>query len=874
MHSLTRLRWAGVLLLIAVVTSPDLVWDGSGTAYAFQEEEGDEPQEGQRGSRGRRGGGEEEEKIKPYGEVITDKAETDEGIFKVHKIEDKYYYEIPRSEMGKDFLWVTTIAKTTLGVGYGGQRLDNRVVRWERRGDQILLRDVEYDIVADPGHPIALAVEAANNPAIIQAFAVKAEGGDDSSPTAVIEVTPLFSREVQEFSARSRLQARNMDRGRSFVDRIDSFPTNIEARATHTYTKPPESGGSGGRRGPQPSSRFRRGMDPGSATVQIHSSMVKLPEDPMMPRLHDERVGYFSVRQTDYSRPEHKAVERRYITRWRLQKKDPSAELSEPLEPIVYWVDPATPPQWIPYVKRGVEKWQAAFEEAGFKNAIICKEAPAPEEDPEWHPEDARYSVIRWLPSDIENASGPHVHDPRTGQILETDIQFYHNVQNLLRSWYFLQVGHLDERAQQFPFPDELMGVLLEYVVAHEVGHTLGFPHNMKASSTYPLEKVRDPEWVRTMSHTPTLMDYSRFNYVAQPEDGIPIEDLIPKIGPYDKWAVMWGYKPIPGASTPDEEKAVLDEWARAQDDKPWLRFSTDGSQGSDPGELTEAVGDADAVAASELGLKNLQRVADMLLDVTTQEGENWDDLDELYGRLLGQWVREMGHVAALVGGFDSQQIHGGQQGVRFQPVSRERQSEAVGFLNENAFVTPQWLIRKEILRRIEPAGVLERVGSAQRRVLGSLLSSNRFNRLVEQEALDPSVAYQPAQFLDDLRRGVFSELYQQSVQVDAYRRNLQRAYLELADSRLNGSDGADDDMRPFLRGELMEISSRAENSLSRAADTASRYHLQDVHDRIERILDPRFPSSDGSDAAGRFGGLDEQLDEETSCWPDLVIRP
>ncbi|HSR49578.1 MAG TPA: zinc-dependent metalloprotease [Acidobacteriota bacterium] len=870
MQPLTRLRWNGVWLLAAALAFPTLVWDQSGSVYAFQEEEQEEPQEeGRQGPRGRRGGGEDEEKIKPYEEVITDEAKTDEGIFKVHQVGEKYYYEIPESEMGKDFLWVTRIAKTTLGVGYGGQRIDNRVVRWQRRGDQILLYDIDFEVTADPQHPVSLAVEAANNPSIVKAFPVAAEG----EGTAVIEVTSLFTREVQEFSAKSRLQARSMDRSRSFVDRIDSFPTNIEARATHTYTKPPDNN-SGGRRGPQPRSRFPRGMDAGSATVVIHFSMVKLPEDPMMPRLHDERVGYFSVRRTDYSRPEHKAVERRYITRWRLDKKDPSAELSEPVEPIVYWIDPATPPQWVPYVKRGVEKWQAAFEAAGFKKAVIAKEAPTPEEDPEWHPEDARYSVIRWLPSDIENASGPHVHDPRTGQILETDIQFYHNVQNLLRSWYFLQVGHLDERAQGFPFPDELMGVLIEYVVAHEVGHTLGFPHNMKASSTYPLEKVRDPEWVKTMSHTPTLMDYSRFNYVAQPEDGIPIEDLIPKIGPYDKWATMWGYKPIPEAKTPDEEKATLDQWARAQEDKPWLRFSTDGSNGSDPGELTEAVGDADAVEATGLGLQNLQRIAGMLLEVTTDPGENWDELEELYGRLLGQWAREMGHVTALVGGFDSQQKHGGQEGVRFEPVSRQRQADAVAFLNDNAFQTPQWMVQKDILRRIEPSGVVSRIGNAQSRVLRSLLSPDRFDRLVEQEALDPSMAYSPAQFMEDLRRGVWGEIYSDSVEIDAYRRNLQRAYLEVANSRLNGGDEDGHDLRPFLRGELMAISEQAEQALQRASNTASRYHLQDVRDQITRILDPRFQSSGGSGTDSPFGLQDELGEEGLSCWTDLIIRP
>src|SRR4030095_13837519 len=394
-----------------------------------------------------------------------------------------------------------------------------------------------------------------------------------------------------------------------------------------------------------------------------------LPDKPSMPRVFDERVGYFTVRQTDYGQDEHRAPERRYITRWRLEKKDPSAALSEPVKPIVFYVDPATPAKWAPFIKRGIESWQPAFEEAGFRNAIVAKDAPSKEQDPDWSAEDARYSVIRWLPSTTENAFGPHISDPRTGEILEADIQFHHNVMNLARDWYFVQAGPLDPRASKLPLPDDLMGKLIEYDAAHEVGHSLGFQHNMKASSTYPAEKVRDREWVKKMGHTPTLMDYSRFNYVAQPEDKFEPADLIPRIGPYDRGATMWGYKPIPGAKDADDEKKTLDEWARAQDATPWLRFSTVDSAGSDPGELTEAVGDADAVRSTTMGLKNLERVSNMLLTATHKPGERYDDLEEVYGRLLGQWVLEMNHVAAVVGGVSSQQKVANQDGLRFVPL-------------------------------------------------------------------------------------------------------------------------------------------------------------------------------------------------------------
>ena len=459
---------------------------------------------------------------------------------------------------------------------------------------------------------------------------------------------------------------------------------------------------------------------------------------------------------------------------------------------------------------------------------------------------------------------------------------------NLVRDWYFVQVGPLDPRARTLPLPDELMGELLAFVAAHEVGHTLGFQHNMKASSLYPPEKVRDPDWVRTMSHTPTLMDYARFNYVAQPEDGIPVEDLIPKIGPYDIWATKWGYAPIPDAASADDEKATLDAWAREQDETPWYRFSTPGAQNADPGQLTEAVGDADAVQSTALGLKNLERVAAMLLDATSAAeaaGDPYDDLDELYGRLVGQWALEMNHVAAVIGGVHSQQKHVGQAGVRFTTIPRETQAEALAFLNDHAFTTPTFLVDPKILRRIEPTGALDRIRASQARVLGSLLSAGRLRRLVEQEAIDGGAAYAPTDFLADLRAGLWTELDAPAVRIDAWRRNVQRVYLDLIDERLNGRLAAGGDARPFLRGELRALDRTTGAALARAADRATRLHLEDVRDTIARTLDPPVQASTGSGnralAGLGFDLLDDAFDpwsdglahEERACWPDYAVR-
>ncbi len=795
-----------------------------------------------------------------YDVVIRSDVKTQEGIFKVHHISTCYYYEIPVAELGKDFLLEGQIARNTIGAGYGGRMVEALVVRWERRENRVFLRNINYDIVADPKSEIAKAVQNANTPAILMAFNIEAFGKDDAP---VIEISRLFTTDVPEMSGRNTVRGRGMDNQRTFIDKITAYPTNIEAEATQTYTNPVDTGAGGGRGAAQ------QAMQPGSGTVTMHFSMVKLPEEPMMARLADSRVGYFSNSNIDFSRPDHRAERRTFIARWRLEKKDPKAAISEPVKPIVYYIDPATPAKWIPYLKKGIESWQSAFEEAGFKNAILAKEAPSAEEDPNWSAEDARYSVIRWLPSTTENASGPHISDPRTGEILDADIQFYHNVMNLVRDWYFLQVGAVDPRAAKLPLADDLMGELLQFVAAHEVGHTLGLQHNMKASANYPAEKLRDPEWLKTMGFSPTIMDYARFNYLVQPEDKIDPKLLVPGIGPYDKFSIKWGYAPIPDAKTPDDELKTLNAWAREQDSTPWLRFSTAGSDGADAGENTEAVGDSNAVLATSLGLKNLARSMDNLLVATAHEGEDWADLEQVYGRALGQWSVQLNHVAAIIGGVDSQDKHAGQDGVRFVSIPKARQKAAVKFLNDNAFQTPTMFIKPDILRRMEPAGTLARIRAAQLRVLTQVLAPAKFQRLVEQEAVDGPTAYTPSEFLADVRQGVFGEMSQPLVKIDAYRRNLQRAYLELVGTRLNGPQRATDDQRPMLRGELQTIANNAKTAALRASDRTTKLHLEDLRDEIAKILDPKYQQANptGANPIVLIPSLADEF-----CWTDYAV--
>lgn len=466
---------------------------------------------------------------RPYARVIPRDAKTRVGMFKTHIVGDRLYFEIPRKELNRDMLMVGRFERAAVTPGdfdgYGGDQFTERVLRWERSGNRIILRSPSFAITADSTLPVAAAVMAANNPAVVAIFPVETYGIDSA---AVIDVTRLYTTNVPEFASTRGF----IDERRSFIEKAVAFPENVEVEATQTATPPPSLGP-----GPQTTPR---GPVPAQSVV-AHWSMVHLPDRSMMPRYYDDRIGYFSAQQIDFGSDQHRSVQRRYITRYRLEKKDPTAALSEPVKPIVYYIDPATPKKWIPYVKAGIEEWQPAFEAAGFKKGIIAKDVPTPAEDPDWSPEDVRHTVVRWLPSTVENSVGPHVHDPRTGEILNGSVRMFHNILNLQRSWYFTQVAPLDPRAQRLPFPDSLMGRLLQFVVAHEVGHTLGFQHNMKASSEYPADSVRSATWVAKMGHSPSIMDYARFNYVAQPEDRIAVSDLIPKVGTYDRFAVMWG---------------------------------------------------------------------------------------------------------------------------------------------------------------------------------------------------------------------------------------------------------------------------------------------------------------------------------------------
>ena len=785
------------------------------------------------------GGGGGDPAPRPYATVITPRAKTKTGVFGVHQVGSRLYFEIPAAEVGNDFVITTVLAGTPAGIGINGTLGPDRVIRFERRDNRILVRDINFNNVAtDSTRSTRRAMSLIEFYPIIAALNVEAYGKDSA---AVVEVTRLFTGGIQEFAAGGRRAA--VDASRSYIEKFAAFARNVNVTATQTFTP---QGGPGG-----PAIPGLAQGGPQATTEAYTFSIVRLPDVPMMPRFMDARVGFFGETKTDFGSAEQRVLPRRYISRWRLECSDQKVgNLCVPKKPITYYVDPATPDWLKPWIKAGIEEWQGAFEQAGFAKGIVAGVVP---NDPDFSGEDASVAMVRWLPSPVANAVGPSTVDPRSGEIIDADVQMYHNIMDLQREWYFAQVGHLDKRAQTFPFPDSLMGRLVQFVAAHEVGHTLGFPHNMKGSSMYPVDSIRSKTWVAKMGHSPSIMDYARFNYIAQPEDGIPLGDLVPKVGPYDTFAVKWGYTPIAGAKKPEDEKTTLDTWARMQDTVPWYRY---GGGQVDPGEQSEAIGDADAVKSTRLGFKNLRRIVDLVVPAsTTDKTADYSLLRATYSGVLGQWATEAQHVTRVVGGLDKQEKAVSQSGPVWTMVPRARQKDAVKFLNDEVFTTPTAMIKPDILRKIESDGNINRVSGAQARTLSALVQNAKLQRMVEFEAMttNKGEVYSLGEMLTDLRKGLFSEIYS-GKPIDAYRRRLQATYLEAMASKIkppaaNPQEAAlaaafgqavvnTRDFRPLLKDEMRTLDRELAAAVGRASDRTTRAHLMDARDQIKTMLD------------------------------------
>ena len=783
--------------------------------------------------------------IKPYGKVVTKDHKTDEGLFKVHTKDEKYLFEIPDSLLEREMLMVTRIAKTASGLGFGGGKQNTQVLRWQKKGKKILLRVVSHNVVADTILPVHKAVVNSNFEPILFSFPIKAFSKD--STATVIDATSLFATDVKAlgFSSRSRkrYQASRMDKSRSYIERISSYPKNIEIRHVKTYfsNKPPSNG------------------SVGSISLEMSNSMILLPKVPMKRRYFDERVGWFTTGQTDYGLDAHKSKRVTYLDRWRLEVKDEdiakfnNGELVEPKKQIVYYIDEATPKKWRKYIKVGIEDWQVAFEAAGFKNAIIAKDAPTKEEDPEFSPEDVRYSVVRYLASPIPNANGPHVSDPRSGEILESDINWYHNVMTLIHDWFFIQTAAINPKARGTKFDDETMGQLIRFVSSHEVGHTLGLPHNMGASAAFPVDSLRSATFTQKNGIAPSIMDYARFNYVAQPEDkGVA---LFPKINMYDNYAISWGYRPILGKSAKGE-KMILNQWIEKHAGDIMYRFGQQQVMNViDPSSQTEDLGD-DAIKASTYGIKNLQRILPRLEEWSTNDGETYAELKTIYRQLLGQFNRYMGHVSSNIGGVYENYKAVGQEGAVYTFVDKTHQKNAMKFINKQLFATPTWLLDKNIIDKIEFSGSTERIRGLQVRTLNRILKLGRMARLLENETLNGTKAYTLLSLMSDVRTGVWSELYSRK-KIDTYRRNLQRAHIDRLGFLLNKAKNPpkmnfgrylkqtmvtvnQSDIKPIVRGELKRLKRDIRRAIATAPNTITRYHLQDASDRITAILDPK----------------------------------
>lgn len=780
------------------------------------------------------------EGIKPFAEVITAKAKSKSGLFKTHRVDDKWYFEIPDSILKREMLVVTRLVKTPFGIKvrnkqYGGELLNEQVWQWERRGKQIFIRVPSYSVRANQHSDMYQSVKNSNLSSILASFDIKAYNKDTTG--VIIDVTDFYNSDVMAIGAnddlRKAYKVTAFDGTRSYLDTIKTFPLNIEVASTKTY----------------------RSMESpidntiGAITFEFNTSMLLLPVTPAKVRLNDARVGFFGQTQIDYGTDAQKAERTAYIHRWNLVPKDTVAykrgELVEPVKPIIIYIDPATPKKWVPYLIAGINDWQKAFEAAGFKNAIIGKEAPTPAQDPEFSVEDSRYSVIRYFASDIPNAYGPHLADPRSGQILETHIGWYHNVMSVLKNWFFIQTAAISSEARKAKLADDQMGELIRFVSSHEVGHTLGLPHNFGSSYAYPVDSLRSKTFTDKYSTAPSIMDYARFNYVAQPGDGVL--NIFPGIGEYDKWSIKWGYTWFPGNLTVQQEKEKLDVWTKEKAGNPLYTFGRQGHAFNptyDPRAQSEDLGD-NAMKASTYGIANLKRILPNIEKWTYQKGKDFSDLDDLYGEVISQFSRYMGHVVYNIGGQYENFKTNDQAGAVYRYVSKAKQKEAIAFLNKQLFNTPLWLVNNEQLNKFDRNSMLTTIKGVQTSTIDNIFSSSRLLRLLDNEAKNGSTAYTIVNLFADVRGTIFA-----LDKPDSFKRNLQRGYISrLASLMIDtpvtpGSPFAQvnigmTDIRAFIRVELKNLLAIVKTRAV-GGDSTTKAHYEDLVVRINDILNPK----------------------------------
>jgi len=787
---------------------------------------------------------------KPYNQVITAAAVTNDGLFKIHQLDDHYYFEIPDSLLGRDMMLVTRISKGPAdltshmrGLGFAGDELGEGILRFEKGpNNRIFIREISFlERSSDTSsNGLYRAFSNSNMQPIVASFPIKAFSKDGHG--SVIDMTEMLNgdNEIFYFSGidKRNFLLGNFQSDRSYVSSVRSFPMNAEIRAVKTYSRtsaPPAPGSTG-------SAPY------GASTFELAASLVLLPKEPMQARFFDPRVGYFTDSHIDFDADPQGVKNISYITRWRLQprpgdvEKYKRGELVEPEKPIIIYIDPATPKKWVSYLIQGINDWQSAFEKAGFKNAVKGKEAPVG--DSAWSLDDARHSALVYKPSGIENASGPQIHDPRSGEILETHINWYHNITKLVHDWYFVQCALLDPRARKMEFDDSLMGQLIRFVISHEVGHTLGLTHNFGSSSTVPVDSLRNKKWVEANGHTPSIMDYARFNYVAQPEDSIGVKGLFPRIGVYDKWAIEWGYTWFQQYKTPEEEKSFLNKWVIGKlNSNRYLWFSDDRVAIFDPRVDAEILGD-DVMKSTGYAIKNMKRLKPHILEWLKTPGEDYHNAGNMYGQMYGQLMTELLNVARYIGGqmYTYKTIE--QAGPIYEFVRRAKQKEAMEFLQKELFAnTPTWLLDTTLQSLTNIGGQASKVSFIQTAIINKIFNKGVFDRLIDFQMERPSEAYTVEEMLSDMKKGCWTELTTHKP-MDIFRRNLQTNYLLWLTSVVKVSGAAQGasrftDATALIREHLRQLKADIQKSLPYFKDSLSVMHLHNMLDNINDALVP-----------------------------------
>ena len=760
-----------------------------------------------------------EKKVDAYEALIKKGGSVEKGLFTVRHIEDKWYLEVPDSVIGRYLLAVTRFRSVPQGFGkFSGEEVNEQTIYFEQRNDKnLLLRAYVLSQLAGEKTKISETLKASTTDPIIASL--KVIGKNKKKNAQLVEITPLFAKDNAVFSLSSEdskmMKLGALQAERSFIDTMKVYPINLEIQSTRTYAAP---------------SPKTRASFTGSVTLGLNTSIVLLPKTPMRKRLWDDRVGYFTTRVTYFDDDQHKTDHEQIVARYNLVPKDVKkylkGQLVEPMKPIVYYIDPATPKKWVPYLMAGINDWNVAFEAAGFKNAIIAKEWP---NDKDMSVDDARYCVLRYLPAEIENAYGPHIIDPRSGEIIESHICWYHNVMNLLTKWYMTQCGPLDKRAQTMKMDDKLMGELIRFVSSHEVGHTLGLRHNMGASHATPVEKLRDKAWVEAHGHTASIMDYARFNYVAQPEDGISEKGLFPRINDYDKWAIKWGYQYRPEFKDElDEKKGLMAETTKILAKNPRLWFGGEG-RNEDPRAQTEDLGDNN-MKASDYGVKNLKRVIANLPKWTHEENDQYDDLTEMYGSVRDQFRRYTNHVIKNIGGRYLNNMPGKKP---YEVAPASIQKEAVNWISRQLFTAPMWLYPTNITE-ITGTDASASIEQEQQRVLKIMMTPAILNKIYN-DSFSSAQAYQVDDYLNDVFQTVWKPLNSKNAIQNKVRRSLQRAYL----------DNLNDILNPSAKAGGNESATRAA-STSRSASNDIQLYVQQQLAKVKKFCQQQAATTSG----------------------------